>query len=128
MNQRVTIYYQSGIGNIESVEAKLVSYGTKKWAQYSSAPYVEFIPKKARKVRKIQQSYKPSLLIVSGWGQPKPASLFGAPVDGCGCVVSRGRYSSCDPRWREDFDALMAAEDVLIIADYRGHDTHRAID
>lgn len=120
--EKVTIYY-GGIMGISSVEAKLVEHGTRKWAQYAAAPYATFIPKRARKARTIQQSRNPNLLIVKGWNQPKPDGIYDEATTEVrnGFVCQRGRYASCDPRWQSDFDAMMAAQDVEIIADYRGH-------
>ena len=124
-NTKVTIYFQSEFGmGINAIEAKLVEHGTRKYAQYASAPFVKYIPKRARRVRMLQQSYKPSLLIVKGWNQPKPDSMFGEAVVRNGVTVSRGRYSGFDPRWRQDFDAMMTEQNVEIVADYRDHDSH----
>lgn len=119
-DNKVTIYFRSDFGmGVHAIEARLVEHGTRKWAQYDAAPYVDFVPKRARKVRRIQQSYKPSLLIIKGWNQPKPDGIYGETEERGGVVVSRSRYSSCDPRWQSDFDAMIAASGVEIVVDYR---------
>lgn len=110
---KVTIYLSSEFGMGHSaIEGHLLEHGTRKFAQYDDAPYVTFTPKRCRKKRTVQQSYKPSLLIVSGWGK----------ITGLG-TVSHGKYRSCDPRWQADFDAWVdgqiASGAVEVVADYR---------
>jgi hypothetical protein len=119
---KVTIYFQSDFGlGVKAVEARLVDHGRRKYAQYPAAPYVDFVPKGKRKVRRIVQGHRPSLLIVAGWNQPKPDGIYDpATVKDEGAVLSmRGRYSACDPRWQSDFDAMIEASGVEIVADYR---------
>ena len=130
--QKVTIY-SDGIFGMRKVEAKLVAHGTRKYAQYDNAPYVHFLPKRARKVRGIQGSYQPYILVLDGWGHPdlnncKPAQQCGVS----GLIAQAGKYSMCDPRWNTDadgkLDAYVAETNTAIVADYRhtkGFNPHR---
>ena len=123
---KVTIYCRSEFGmGICKIEARLVEHGTRPCAQYASVPFVTYRPKRARKDRQIlQATRRPSLLIVKGWNAPDPDSMWdeSTRTEGNGVSSVRGRYSACDPRWQADFDAMMARQDVEIVADYRGHE------
>ncbi len=124
-DKKVTIYLTSswvGMG-VRKCEARLVDHGRRKYAQYSSAPFVHFIPKRKRKVRQYVEGYKPYALILAGWGHPDPASAF-VPVSNDGKVeVSQSRYTLFDDRWDTDFDAkidaYVAERSVEVVADYR---------
>lgn len=129
--EKVTLYTTSGFGNMVKVEARLKEHGTRKYAQYNSAPFVKYVKKRARKVTGFVQTFQPTLLIVAGWGHPEPDSMMVAdkePSDILGVTISRGRYTSFDPQWQKDFDSQFAdylgRDDVEVIADYRGHDSH----
>ncbi len=118
--QKVTIYSR-GIMGVRAVEAKLLDHGRRRYAQYPNAPFVEFIVKRKRNGSRL---VGPDLgiLIVAGWGQPKPDGIYDtatAETRPSGVTTMRGRYSACDPRWQSDFDEMIAAQNVDIIADYR---------
>ena len=117
---KVTIYYRGGLG-INAIEAKLINHGRRPYAQYAAAPFVTFTAKRKRKPSQLCDGSSMNLLIVAGWNQPAPDSMFLAPKAGGspGVTVSRGRYSACDPRWASDFNEMIAARDVEIVADYR---------
>ena len=67
--RKVTLYFKGEfLGNIIKYEVYLIDYGTQKYAQYDSAPYVSFMKPRGRTVLGMQQSYKPSLIILEGWG------------------------------------------------------------
>ena len=116
---KVTIYY-SGMLGIRAIEAKLIDHGRRKYAKYDAAPFVEFLAKRKRKPARLCDGSSMNLLIVAGWDQPAPDSMFLAPeASESGVTVSRGRYSACDPRWASDFNEMIAARDIEIVADYR---------
>ena len=127
---KITVYTIGEFGmGVNAYEGRLVEHGTRKWAQYRAAPYVDFVPKRKRRAIRIQKSYKPYLLIVAGWGQPQPGGMWDettSRVSGSGDGIvetKRSRYSSCDPRWAGDFnariDVAIAAGEVEVVADYR---------
>lgn len=121
-NNLVTIY-SSGMLGINKVEAKLVDHGTKKYAQYDNAPYVRFIPTRKRKVRGIQDGYKPYILILKGQGHPDLETWKPATEPTPGVIVREALYSMCDARWDTDadtkLDAYIAESGAEVIADYR---------
>lgn len=110
---KVTIYTTSEfMGNVCKYEGTLIEHGTRKYAQYDNAPYVDFVPRGKRKPLRIQKAYKPYLLIVEGWGAPEPEPM-------CTPQGGMSKYSSFDDGWRRDFNALIEASGCVIIADYR---------
>ena len=119
--QRVTIYTTSGfMGNVVAIRARLVEHGRRRYAQYSAAPFVTFIPKGKRRPRTLQTGYRPYIVVVDGWNAPEPASMCGPErLSSTGCLVSKSRYLSHDDRWKSDFDAVLENSKVDIVADYR---------
>jgi hypothetical protein len=125
---KVTMYLMGGLGMVK-VEAKECEVRVAPCAQYSRALHVTFKAPRQRNARGTVLTYKPTLLVLEGWGHPDPDSAFGEEqAADSGCVVSRSRYSSCDPRWASDFDAKIGAyierTGAKVAADYRGHDAH----
>lgn len=124
---RVTLYFRGGFG-MAKVEATSLSVVVKPHAQYAAGVYVEYVPKRARKARCFVQAYRPSLVVLAGWGHPDPDSPFLPPekTDDPDVTLAVGRYSSCDPRWESDFDAKLSAylakTGVTVLHDFRGHD------
>ena len=113
--KKVTIYTTSEfMGNVVKYEGKLVDYGTRKYAQYNTAPFVDFIPNGKRKTVRIQKTYKPYLLILSGTGYPEPEGM--CPAEG-----GMSKYSSFDGGWKRDFNDLLekSTKPLAILADYR---------
>ncbi len=127
---KVTMYLNSEFGmGVVKIEATRFEVEVRPFAQYPSGVYVEFLPKGKRKMRTLVQGYKPSLLVLDGWGHPDPDSAFMPPVErGNGVSVQHGRYSACDPRWQGDFDAKMSAyletPNVYVLHDFRGHNAN----
>ena len=123
----VTIYKS---GEMMGSIVKYVGYLDKHWvgnyAQYQDAAFVRFTPKGKRLLRQLTDYYNKSLLIVEGDG-PEPDDMWGKSEtqgEGVNAVtVKQGRYSSCSPQWRVDFnnmiDPLIANGTVKVVADYR---------
>jgi hypothetical protein len=124
---KVTMYFQGGFG-MAKVEASRAKIEVKPHAQYARGIYVDFLPKRARRERSFVQAYRPSLVVLEGWGHPDPDSAFlpAKPGGEPGVTVSEGRYSACDPRWQSDFDAKLAAyleaSGAKVLHDFRGHE------
>lgn len=120
--QKVTIYTNSMFG-MRKAEGKLVDHGTRQWAQYANAPFVHFLPPRARRVREVSGDYKPYILVLAGWGHPDLTNWKPAYRSESGCVVREGKYSMCDPRWNTDadakLDAYIAESGSAVVADYR---------
>ncbi len=112
IEQRVTIYSRGEMfGNIIRTECRYWHVRRGPYAQYSAAHHVAFVPKGAQKIRAYADtSSEPTTLVLEGWGHPKGADLFGETRTDSktGLQVRESRYMSCDPRWRSDFDAMIA--------------------
>lgn len=108
---KVTMYFGSDFGmGIVKIEATRCDVEIKPYAQYAAGVFVEFVPKGKRKPRAFVQGYKPSLVVLEGWGHPDPESPWEPAVErGNGVSVQQSRYSACDPRWQGDFDAKLGA-------------------
>lgn len=130
INRKVTIYFHGEMfGCIHKIEARSYFVQTGAYAQYSSAVACYFVPKGGRNPRGITQTFRPSLLILDGWGHPEPAAMFGAEeTSGEGVTVSRSRHSAFASEWQTEFDATItahvAARGAVILADFRGHNPH----
>lgn len=128
---KVTMYFRSEFGmGVKRVEATLHEVSVRQYAQYERGVYARFTPKRMRKERHLVQAYGPSLVILEGWGHPEPDGMFLPAVPSStnpeDVMVSRGRYSACDPRWQSDFDAKLAAHvestKAKVLFDFRGHE------
>lgn len=126
---KVTMYFRSEFGmGVSRVEANLHEVSVRPFAQYERGVYVHFTPKHKRHERSLVQAYAPSLVVLEGWGHPEPDGMFLPPEssDNAEVVVSRGRYSACDPRWQSDFDLKLAAHvestRAKVLYDFRGHE------
>jgi hypothetical protein len=118
---QVTIYSPSDhFGNIVRTEGLLLDHGRRPYAQYESCPFVLYVPRgKRTALLKRQAEQEPYLLIVAGWGRPQPPGMFGPDKESNGALVARSVYRSFDPRWRSDFDRLIAPLAEHFVADYR---------
>ena len=119
--QKVTIYVTSEFfGSVQSREGYLIEHGTKKYAQYSNAPYVQYIPKGKRKIVGFVKGYKPYLLIVNGWNLPKSQGMFENSITNKDNVtIKKSTYSCFDDRYKSDFDVIINQYKHLFVADYR---------
>lgn len=127
---RATMYLRSEfLGNIVRVEVSSLEVTRGAYAQYDNAIKATFVKKGCRNRSGLTQTSFPSLVILEGWNHPEPPKAFGAARDaGNGTQVSRSTYSSCDPRWQSDFDALLADHvaktGAKILGDYRKNNPH----
>lgn len=130
IHRKVTLYFHGEMFDcIHKIEARAYHTQIGRYAQYTSALTVHFLPRGGRNPRGLTQTYRPSLLILDGWGHPEPAEMFGAEeVSPSGATVSRARHSAFSPEWQSEFDSMIAAHvaatGATILADYRGHDSH----
>jgi hypothetical protein len=122
--QAATIYHRGEMGfAYHRIEVRTVKVDAQKHAQYQRALAVAFIVKGARKPRGFWETYRPELVILSGWGHPIPPS----PFKDLGGGFSQSRAASHDESWGLEFDALirpvLAASPEVLLGDYRGFDT-----
>lgn len=113
-------------GTIRKVEAREAETWIGPYAQYARAVHCHFTPKGARRRRAIEpEAPSGSLLVLSGWGHPAPASLFGDEREtGTGVRVSTARHGAFSSSWRTEFDAMISAylavhPEVRVVADFR---------
>jgi len=119
-SQKVTIYRRSefGVGFVR-IEAKGVIHGTRKYAQYDHAVFVQYRAKRKRRDRVIHDTFQPSAVIVAGWNHPD--------FEAWKTLESGNKmslYRSCDSQWDTDFAAWLASQGFEILADYRSHNSH----
>lgn len=122
---QITVYWSGEfMGSINKQEGTLIQHGTRKYAQYNNAPFVEMVPAGKRKGIRISREYNPFILILEGTGHPDPQSMWGEITSSSpGITVRQAKYSSFDDRWETDFDQMIdgyvAQNNVKVIADYR---------
>lgn len=124
---KATLYFRGEFfGNINKVEVREVETFRAAYAQYPAAPHAVFVPKGKRTKRGVVQGYKPSLVILEGWGHVDPATFLGEPEEDkvVGLTVTKSRYSACAPEWETEFNAALSAyleanPQVVVVADYR---------
>lgn len=126
IGKKVTYYYQGGFGMVK-VEGKLIDAGTKKYAQYGHAPYIDMLPKGKRKPVRYSQSYEPFFLVLEGHDHPLLQEGFvelesSSPE----MKIKKSRYSSFDPRWKAEagssIDQYIQESGSKVVADYRAGD------
>jgi len=118
--ERVTIYYD-GMFGVVSVEAKLVKFGFKKYAQYDSVPYVYFIKKGKRKIVGLQKTFQAFILIVKGWDHKdltKDEFNFEITKND-GVTIKKSNYTSFDSSYTEEFNKRFKNVESEIIFDAR---------
>lgn len=126
---KATLYFQGGYGMVK-IEVRSVEFAERAYAQYSAAYEIKWVKRGARKTSGVVVTDHPSYLIIEGWDHPEVDAAFGPEVESSpGVSVSKGRYSSCDPRWTSDFDAkinpYIERTGAKVVLDLRGHDPHK---
>jgi hypothetical protein len=132
---KATIYSENSFGmGYSKHEVRALKIHAAPYAQYSSAIHVQFVPKGARRGRSFTQTYKPTLVVLDGWGHTlAPPSMFGTPeVSPRGLVVRQGRHSGFSDEWGNEFRAQLAAylesnPGARLMADYHGFNTHQRL-
>lgn len=129
--QKVTIYRKSEFGlGYHKIECRKFGFERRQWAQYLNAIEIAYVGKGKRKARWFVESSYPSCVVLEGHGHPDAPSPWTSPVETeTGCVVRSGKYSSCDPRWAEDFDTMIntyiAESGTKVVLDTRGNDPYK---
>ena len=124
IDQKVTIYYKGEFGMaVNKVEGRLKDFGTRKWAQYNNAAYVNMIPKRKRKVRGFMQTYNPYLVLVLGWDHADIKDGMEVISDSPSMTVKQSRHMSFSDEWTNEADSVLDAylekEEVTVLGDYR---------
>jgi len=126
ISRKVTLYFSGDMGlAVHKVEARAFFFQIGQYAQYPSAVEVAWIAKGQRLPRQTVQTYKPSMLILEGWGHPDPASMWGEESASGGVVTRAARFSACSSEWQSEFDTMIAAHieasGAKVVVDFRGH-------
>lgn len=113
--EKSTLYLRGELLGIVKYEVRSLTVTTGVlYAQHHDAVRVCFVPKGKRKTRSTVLTHNPYVIVVDGWGVSlTPDNPFGAPACGAsGVIIAKSRYSSFDPRWESDFDALLEASGI----------------
>lgn len=117
----VTIYISSAFG-VSQIEASLMDFGTKPYAQYPNAPFVHFVRKGKRKPEGFVKTSEPYIVILEGHGHIKPEDAYTSPVNiGSGMTSTQSRYSCFDERYKTEFDPKLSEyiKDKKVLMDIR---------
>jgi hypothetical protein len=104
----VTIYTTTEFGmGIAKWTGKLVDFGRMKYAQYDSAPFFTFVPKRKRSAFRFVKASHTYVLILEGVNHPEPADFYGeAKKSEDGLVtIKESRYTAFDDRYKNEFDS-----------------------
>jgi|SRR5690606_3251833 len=117
---KATIYLTEDLlGSVVKIEGTILNYGTRKYAQYNNAPYIDYIPQGKRKARRIMKSYNPYIVVLAGINHIDPMDAFVKVDEKC----SKSRYLSFDKRYKTDFDFALDKyineNNINVIVDYR---------
>lgn len=119
--ERKCTVYTSGMFGIRKTEVRQVKVELGPYAQYSEAVHVTYLEKGKRKARAMVEGYRPYFLVLEGWGHPDPAGMW---EESSSAELKVSRYSACDPRWQDDFDAkigsYLASGKARVLVDIRG--------
>lgn len=122
MNKTLVTIYSAGTFGVEKIEATLVDFGTKPYAQYPSAPFVHYIPKGKRKPVGFIKGYNPYIVIVEGHNHIDPADAFTKPkVAESGLITRQSRFTCFDDRYKTEFDSTLTEyiKDKKVLMDVR---------
>ncbi len=126
MNQifsKVTIYYRGDFG-YSKVGVSEARCWFDKYAQHPNALFVEFKPKGKRKLKKIVESSKYSVLIINGWGHPDLNNFVEETIDNI--TARESVYPSYDKRYDQEFDEFIShyveESKATVLVDFRKQD------
>ena len=118
--ENVAIYTDDDLwGNIHRIDARQARIWIAPYAQYQNAVFVEFVRVGKRKGESLVRADDPYVVVVPLDRAVEPDELY---VETKGSA-SAARYSTTDPRWREDFDLKLQLSSAPILADYRAKNT-----
>ena len=107
--EKITVYTISEFfGGVVTHRGYLIEHGRKKYAQYTSVPFVKFTPKGKRKPCTFIKGYEPYILIVAGWDTPESKGMFyneGKTENGV--TIKKAEYLAHDERYRTDFNVVI---------------------
>lgn len=125
--KKVTIYVKGEfMGNFHKVEATAYLVELVPYAQYADAVRFVFKGKGKRLLRAAVQTFRPSLVVLEGWGHIDPPGMWGGKaVESAGVTLVQSTYTSCDEGWNHDFNKLLtdyvAKSGAKILHDFRNH-------
>jgi len=112
--ENVTLYLKSDMfGNIHRIDASFVVIDEGlRYAQYSNATRVDFIPKGKRKPRGVWVTSYPFIIVLRREDAINPDDMYGDAEVRNGVSVRQSRYSCFDDRYVTDFQAQLEATGV----------------
>jgi len=121
---KATLYYSTDFGEVVQVEVREVSVVRRPWAQFKGAVAAQFKQPRQRKLRHYLGSYRPYLVVLKGWGHPRPADMYSWSVSTTGALVGTSRHMSCSGGYEREFDELLSSylaehPEVEVLGDYR---------
>lgn len=123
---KATICFQGEMGMAYGVHhVRNLEVRVRPWAQYGAAVEATFVPKGARKARRLIQSYRPNLVVLEGHVQVGIPGIWDESTrsDVGGSTTMKGRALSFSAAWHEDLRASLVASGGKVVADYHGFDT-----
>lgn len=115
---KATIYTEEIFG-FTRTEVRDLEIHEGKYAQYDHALRVRFTPKGKRKQRGAWLTYKPTFLVMEGWGVgPEPRDAFKST----GPISSITRHGTCSPEWEKEMREQLVG--VEIAFDARGWNSY----
>jgi hypothetical protein len=115
--ERCTIYHKGAFG-VQRLEARWMNAYHAKYAQHPQALHVEFVQRGKRKRQMYVPSYKPFVLILSGYDNPTPPDPFRETESGS--MITR--RASFDDGWITEFNEFIAphlANGAIVLLDVR---------
>lgn len=123
--KKVTVYFMGefGMGAIK-VEGKLKDMGTRKYAQYNNAPFIDMVPTRKRKTRRFMQTSHPYMIILEGVGHPDPKDGYQVVSESETVTVKQSRHLSFSTEWSTEADELLDRYikngGITVLGDFRG--------
>lgn len=122
---RCTLYTDGGFLGISrsvltSFKAEVTAY-----AQYPAALRLRFRRLRKRSDEGVVLSYDPWAFLVEGEGPNPDDPVVPGDSSSPGVSVRQGRYASNDPRWRTDFEELLARSGAKVLWTAKGWNSHR---
>lgn len=129
--QGKTTLYLADLWAYDRVEVCNLTWRFEKYAQFPNAARLEYTVRDKRK-RQTKMFTTVPLVVLDGWGHPKPPPKFGPTHYGAAYSTQATRRRSCDPEWQNEFDAFLygylQGSKAQVLLDLRKHDPNKAME